>query len=262
MVIERTSQQAFLGTSALLFVGSAALTTAWCASMSKMGGMRMPAGWTMSMTWMRMPGQSWVVTAASFIGMWMVMMVAMMMPSLVLALWRYREAVCRVDEKRLDGLTALAGLGYFSVWAVIGVAVFALGVALARVEMDLPGLARTVPLAAGLVVLIAGTLQFTSWTAHHITCWRMRPEHDCALPASAGFSWRHGLRLGSRCSYGCAGLTAVLLAIGVMDLRAMAFVTAAIAAERLAPTGERVARIVGVVVFGTGLLLIVRAGLA
>jgi predicted metal-binding membrane protein len=65
-----------------------------------------------------------------------------------------------------------------------------------------------------------------------------------------------------RCSYGCAGLTAVLLTIGVMDLRAMAFVTAAITAELLAPSGERVARIVGVVVFGTGLLLIVRAGLA
>jgi hypothetical protein len=161
----------------------------------------MPGGWTISMTWMRMPGQSWVVTAAAFIGMWMVMVVAMMMPSLVLALWRYREAVCRVDEKRLAGLTAMAGLGYFSVWAVIGVAVFALGVALARVEMDLPGLARTVSLAAGLVVLIAGTLQFTSWKAHHITCWRMRPEHDCALPRECRYilaAWpapRHSLQL-------------------------------------------------------------------
>jgi len=45
----------------------------------------------------------------------------------------------------------------------------------------------------------------------------------------------------------------------VMDLRAMAVVTAAITAERLAPAGERVARTIGIVVVGVGLLLIARA---
>ena len=58
---------AFLGVSALLFATSAALTIAWCQSMSAMGGMPMPGGWTMSMTWMRMPGQTWSSTAASFL---------------------------------------------------------------------------------------------------------------------------------------------------------------------------------------------------
>ena len=38
---------------------------------------------------------------------------------------------------------------------------------------------------------------------------------------------------------------AILLAVGVMDLRAMAVVTAAITVERLAPAGERVARVIG-----------------
>ena len=42
----------------------------------------MPGGWTMSMVWMRMPGQTWPGAAASFLGMWVVMMVAMMLPSL------------------------------------------------------------------------------------------------------------------------------------------------------------------------------------
>jgi predicted metal-binding membrane protein len=37
----------------------------------------------MSMAWMRMSGQTWPVAAASFFGMWSVMMVAMMLPSLV-----------------------------------------------------------------------------------------------------------------------------------------------------------------------------------
>ena len=57
----------------------------------------------------------------------------------------------------------------------------------------------------------------------------------------------------------CANLTAVLLVIGVMDLRAMAAVTAAITAERLAPGGERVAVIIGAATIGAGLCLIVRA---
>jgi predicted metal-binding membrane protein len=52
---------------------------------------------------------------------------------------------------------------------------------------------------------------------------------------------------------------AILLGLGVMDLRAMAVVTAAITLERLAPAGERVARAIGAVVVGTGLLLIARA---
>jgi hypothetical protein len=57
MASERTSERAFFGVSALLFAASAAATIVWCASMSAMGGMPMPGGWTMSMAWMRMPGQ-------------------------------------------------------------------------------------------------------------------------------------------------------------------------------------------------------------
>ena len=68
-----------------------------------------------------------------------------------------------------------------------------------------------------------------------------------------------GLRLGRHCSRCCTGLMAILLVIGVMDLRAMAVVTVSITAERLAPAGERVARATGAVVVGAGLLLIVRA---
>jgi hypothetical protein len=55
MTFERTSQQAFFGTSVLLFATSAALTTAGCASMSDMSCMTMPGGWTMSLAWLRMP---------------------------------------------------------------------------------------------------------------------------------------------------------------------------------------------------------------
>src|SRR6202035_3337964 len=110
MVSERVSQYTFFGVSALLFAASAAVTIVWCASMSAMGEMPMPGGWTMSMAWMRMPGQTWSGAAASFLGMWVVMMVAMMLPSLVPILWRYRQDVGRTREARLGRLTALVGV--------------------------------------------------------------------------------------------------------------------------------------------------------
>jgi predicted metal-binding membrane protein len=138
-------------------------------------------------------------------------------------------------------------------------AAYPLGIALAAVEMQLPALARAVPMAVGLVVLIAGALQFTAWKARQLTCCREAPGHVHTLPADAGTAWRHGLRLGLRCSYCCFGPMAILLSLGVMDLRAMAVVTAAITVERLAPAGERVAQAIGAVVVAAGLVLVARA---
>jgi predicted metal-binding membrane protein len=259
MVSERASERAFFGVSALLFAASAAVTILWCASMSAMGEMPMPGGWTMAMAWMRMPGQTWPGVAASFLGMWVVMMVAMMLPSLVPMLRRYREAVGRTGETRLGRLTVLVGVGYFFVWTAFGVAAFPLGVALAAAEMQRPTLARPVPIAIGIVVLIGGALQFTAWKTHHLAYCREAPGCGGTLPADAGTAWRHGVRLGLHCSRCCFGLIAILLVIGVMDLRAMAVVAAAITVERLAPAGERVARATGAVAVGVGLFLIAQA---
>jgi predicted metal-binding membrane protein len=256
---ERTSHRAFIGVSALLFATSTALTIVWCASMSAMGGMPMPGGWTMSMAWMRMPGQTWAIAAVSFLGMWVVMMVAMMLPSLVPMLWRYRQAVGMTGETRLGQLTALVGVGYFFVWAVFGMAAYPLGVALAAVEMQHPVLSRAVPIAVSVVVLIAGALQFSAWKARHLTYCREARGRDRTLPADVATAGRHGVRLGLQCTYCCANLMAILLVIGVMDIRAMAVVTAAITFERLAPAAERVARAIGAVVVAAGLFLIARA---
>ena len=253
------SQRAFFGVSALLFAASAAVTVVWRTSMSAMGEMPMPGGWTMSMAWMRMPGQTWPSAAASFLGMWVVMMVTMMLPSLVPTLRRYRQAVGRTGDTRLGRLTTLVGAGYFFVWTVFGMAAFPLGIALAAIEMREPTLARAVPIAVGAVVLIAGSLQFTAWKARHLACCREAPGLGGTLPADAGTAWRHGVRLGLRCGRCCANLMAILLGLGVMDLRAMAAVAAAITIERLAPAGGLVARATGAVAVGAGLFLIARA---
>jgi predicted metal-binding membrane protein len=156
----------------------------------------------------------------------------------------------------------LVSLGYFSVWTVLGMAAFALGVALAALEMQQSVLARAAPVAVGVVVLIAGALQFSAWKARQLACCRAAPDPRRRVPADAATAWRDGLRLGVHCSYCCAGPTAILLVVGVMDLRAMAVVTAAITLERLAPAGTRVARAIGAVVVAAGLWLIARAAQA
>jgi predicted metal-binding membrane protein len=258
----RAVQTTFFGIAALLFVASVMATIAWSLSMTAMGGFPMPGGWILSSMWTRICGESWLGAAASFLGMWAVMMMAMMLPAMMPALWRYRLAFGRTSPRAADRLTALVGAGYFFVWMVCGAAIFPLGVALAAVEMRAPMLARAAPAAVGLIVLIAGALQFTAWKARHLACCREVPGHDRSLVADAGTALRHGLRLGLHCGTCSAGLTAMLLVAGMTDLRVMAVVTAAITAERLAPAGARIAPAIGVATCAAGLLLIARtAGL-
>jgi predicted metal-binding membrane protein len=247
-----------IAVSVLLFAATTVMTIVWGASMSTMGGMPMPGGWTMSMTWMRMPGQTWPGAAASFLGMWIVMMVAMMLPSAIPMLQRYRQAVRAADGVRLGWLTARVGTGYFVVWTVVGLIVYPLGIALAEIEMRQPAVSRAVPLAAGVVILIAGALQLTAWKARQLACCGEVPGRG-ALSATAGAAWRHGLHLGLHCGKACGNLMVILLVVGVMDLRAMALVTAAITAERLSPAGDRIARATGAIIVAAGLLLIARA---
>jgi len=102
-----------------------------------------------------MSGQPWLGVAASSLAMWVVMMVAMMLPSLVPTLWRYRQT-------GFGRLTALVGVGYFVVWTVFGMAVFPLNIALARAT----------PIVVGVIVLLAGFPPAQCWKARHLACCR------------------------------------------------------------------------------------------
>jgi predicted metal-binding membrane protein len=183
----------------------------------------------------------------------------MMLPSLIPMLRRYRAAVGRTGGPELDLLTLRVAASYFFVWTSFGVAVYPLGVALAEMEMRKASLARGVPIAVGIVILAAGCLQLTAWKAHHLRCCREIPGCSQALSADASTAWRYGLRIGGHCCTCCAGLMAILLVMGSMDLRAMAIVAAAVSVERLAPAGERIARALGLVAILVGLLLLARA---
>ena len=259
MTLDPRAERTFFAVCALLFIATAAVTIVWCRFMTAMGGMRMPGGGTMSMAWMQMPGQTWLGGAASFLGMWIVMMAAMMLPCLVPMLRRYRHAICETTGPHLGWLTTLAGTGYFFVWTAFGTVSYALGLALTSLEMRQVALARAVPIAAGAVVLIAGVFQFTRFKAHHLSCCLEKPECGQTIPADAAAAWRHGLRLGLDCSYCCAGLMAILLMMGVMNLGAMAVVAALINVERFAPAPMRVVRVIGALVIASGLFLIARA---
>ena len=80
----------------------------------------MGGGRATALMWTLMPGQTWLGAAASFTGMGVVMLVAMMLPSLAPTVLGYRGAVRRTANARLSGL---AGAGYFAAWAAFGAGV-------------------------------------------------------------------------------------------------------------------------------------------
>jgi predicted metal-binding membrane protein len=248
---------AFYVSVALAFLVSVAATIYFCGSMS--GGMPMPGGWTMSMTWMRMPGQSWLGSAASFIAMWVVMMVAMMLPSLVPTLVRYRHSIHPSGTARCSGLTMLVSAGYFFVWAIIGLAVYPLGVVMTDAAMRWLVLARCVPVATGIVLVLAGWLQLTAWKAHQLERCRSGPACNQQVSPDAWSACQHGVYIGMQCILYCFNLMLVLFASGVMDLGAMAVVTCAITLERTAPWPRRAARITGVAILALGLFKVAGA---
>lgn len=233
--------------AALVFAASAAVTIVWCGSMSGMPGMEMPGGWTMSMAWMRMPGQGWLGYAGSFLAMWAVMMVAMMLPAFTTLLAQYWRALAMtsMDAQQRRALGALMAAGYFAAWVLLGLALLAPGVAFAEIVMRVPAVSRAVPVTSALIVLAAGLSQFTAWKSRQLAC--CRHSIACGRDVRPNYlaAWRHGVKSGARCIACCAGLTAVLLVVGVMDLVAMALVTVAISAERLLPVRSRAPRVVG-----------------
>ena len=191
-----------------------------------------------------MCGHAGPAAVVPFVGMWSVMMAAMMLPSFGTTLRRYQQVIRATGETRIARLSAVMGAGYFLVWTAVGLAAL-------PASLAMTALTHAVPRAVGTVIVIAGAFQFTAWKSRLLGC--------CQFAAGCGrASWRDGFRLGLHCAACCAGFTAILLATGVMDLRAMAGLTGAITIERWAPAGGRVARSVGAAAIAAGLFQIVR----
>jgi predicted metal-binding membrane protein len=194
-----------------------------------MGQIPMPGGWTMSALWLPMCGQSWLGAMAGFAWMWASMMVPMMLPLAVPPLCRYRATLDGTGTWRPFLLTAAAGLAWAAAWTAPALPLYLTGTVAARALLDMPALARTMPLMAAAIG-VAGA----GW---HVASWCRRPAHPPAAvagPPVFAAALRHGARLGGHCVRRCAGLTVALLAAGIMETGTMIVALAVVAAESVA----------------------------
>jgi predicted metal-binding membrane protein len=141
-----------------VFTAALALTIYYCRTMSR--GMKMPGGWKMSMTWMRMPGQTWLGSTIMFMLTWLAMMVAMMLPSFLPVILRHHCTRRAETGRGAVGSTSLVMAGYFFVWSAAGALIYAAGIALADAAMRWTAVSRSMPFIFAVTVFIAGCVQF------------------------------------------------------------------------------------------------------
>ncbi len=171
-------------------------------------------------------------TVGWFLGVWVVMMAAMMFPSLAPTVALYS----RMTRQRSPILPLLFIAGYLGTWAAAGGLAFAIARAGGRIAGDVLAWERAGRWVAGATLLGAAVYELT-------------PLKDVCLAkcrTPLGFllgSWREGrvgaLQMGARNGAWCIGccwaLMASLFALGVMSVTWMAFVAALIAAEKTLP---------------------------
>src|SRR5690349_20046652 len=135
-------QRRFVLLATLLFVVTALATLFLCRRMTGMDAMPLAGGWTISMMWMRMPGQAWPGVAGAFMSMWSLIIAAMMMPVLAPSLARYRHQLSVLRRPQPGLSTTAVALGYFVVWAALGAVVFVVGITFAAAAMHFAAISR------------------------------------------------------------------------------------------------------------------------
>ena len=240
----------------LVFAVCAWITVSMSRSMT--GGMAMPGGWTMSMTWMVMGG--WTRSALMFAGMWVAMMIAMMLPSTLPMLVLYRRTVAFRGERQVGLLSWIVAAGYFGVWLGFGLVAYALGLGMAHGAMRSGEISRAIPLVSGVALIGAGVYQLTPWKS---ACLQHCRDPLMYLSSHMQGGWKGALRLGVHhgafCAACCWALMLIQLVLGVMNLGVMAAVAVVITVEKLLPRGLLVARVVGVLAMAAGAVMVARA---
>jgi predicted metal-binding membrane protein len=191
-----------------------------------------------------------------FIAMWAAMMVAMMLPSSLPILLVYRRTLAFRGEPGLAFALWSLGAAYFAVWTAFGVVAYLGGLGIAAAAMRSEAVARSVPLATGLALVVAGAYQLTPWKS---ACLRHCRDPLRLIAAHLGGGRRGavalGLHHGAFCAGCCSGLMVVQLSLGIMSVAAMIAVAAVIAAEKLLPQGLAIARGAGVAAIAAGFFL-------
>jgi predicted metal-binding membrane protein len=199
---------------------------AWAVTDSRMGGMDAGPGTE--------PG-----TLGFFLITWVVMMSAMMFPSIAPMVLMYaRMSTGQRERGRSDqaGATAFFVGGYLVSWTLAGLAGYAIYEVVRSLSIDAFSWDRGGPYLAGGVLIAAAAYQLTPLKD---VCLR-----KCRSPLMFLLgSWRPGragaLEMGIKHGAWCVGccwmLMAALFALGVMSLGWMAFIAALIAIEKLLP---------------------------
>ena len=195
-------------TAILLVVGAAA---AWVLTVERMRGMDAGPGTDLG-------GLGW------YLGIWVTMTAAMMLPSAVPA----AEHVARLARRNL---TVLFVAGYLAMWTVYGLAAYGLYRFLSSLDTGWLAWDARGPWAAGAVIIAAGIYELTPV--------KRRSLRRCRTATHPESPLRSGLAHGVHCVTSSGGLMAILFVLGLMSLSWMAVVGAAIFAEKVLPQGWR-----------------------
>jgi predicted metal-binding membrane protein len=202
-----------------------------------------------------MEGWAGLASFLVFSGMWLVMMVAMMLPSTYPTLLLHRT----VYRKRTPGATGgtfLFAASYFLVWTASGVLFYFAYILIGVLRAALPELDNLVVRGAGLALVIAGAYQW-SWLKQACLKHCQNPLHFVME------HWRDG-RLGAfsmgavhgfYCFGCCWGLMVILFVMGVMHLGWMAAIGALILLEKLLTARRWISAAIGAAFVGLGVLV-------
>lgn len=187
--------------------------------------------------------------------MWSVMMAAMMLPSTAPMIATHSR-VSAAKGGTQD--TVFFALGYLVVWTSFSLVAAGLQWGLQGMSLLSHMLVLKSDGFAGMLLILAGIIQ---WSPLKDMCLTM-----CRTPV--GFFTTHwrpgrsgaltmGIRHGAFCVGCCWALMALLFVFGVMNLVAIGLLTAVVAAEKLLPHGEKIAKAGGVVLIAWGAYLLV-----
>ena len=185
---------------------------------------------------------------------WLVMMAAMMLPSLVPTLAAYEDAVGGRDPSR----SALFAAGYLLAWVIAGLVaygLFELGKSVFATGLAWHRGGRWVSAA---VIFVAAVYEFVP--IKRMCLARCRGDLG-ALHRASNSPWREAVERGARSGGWCIGcswaLMAALFALGVMSLTWMAAIAVLVAAEKLSPrpTAARLATAVVLTALAVGIIV-------
>jgi predicted metal-binding membrane protein len=203
-------------------------------------------------------GMEGFVSFASFVVftvMWLVMMVAMMLPSSYPTLLFHRS-VYRKRNPKVAGGTFLFAAGYFAMWTACGTLFYAAYVALGKLRASVPGSGTFIVRAAGLALIVSGLYQ---WSRLKRACLRHCQSplhfvsehwHDGRIGAT-----RMGAAHGIYCFGCCWGLMVILFVMGIMHLGWMAAIGALILLEKIVPSRGWISQAIGVVFVIVGVIV-------